>query len=262
MESPNLTQLEDTAVEAAKQAGQFLVKNLGQVVEADRKSSRIDLVTQYDKKSQVMIVDIIRNRWPDHAILAEESGQVKKSSPYKWIIDPLDGTTNYAHGYPVFSISVALQYQEEILVGVVYDPVREEIFQAIRDEKVTLNGNKIGVSNKHSLDDSLLATGFPYDLERMDINLKFFGQFAHLAQGLRRAGSAALDLCYVACGRLDGFWEFDLHPWDLAAGALAVKMAGGKLSDFQGKKFSVYHGQVLATNGRIHESMVKVLNSK
>ncbi len=262
MESPNLTKLEDTALEVAKEAGQFLGKNLGRVIEADRKSSRIDLVTQYDKKSEAMIVDIIRDRWPDHAILAEESVSQEKSSPYKWIIDPLDGTTNYAHGYPVFSVSVALQYQEEIIVGVVYDPVREEIFQATRDKKVTLNGNKIRVSEKDSLGDSLLATGFPYDLGRMDKNLKFFGKFAHKAQGLRRAGSAALDLSYVACGRLDGFWEFDLHPWDLAAGSLVVEMAGGKLSNFQGKKFSVYHGQVLATNGRIHESMVEVLNSK
>lgn len=257
-----MTELEDTALEVAKEAGQFLVKNLGQVIEADRKSSRIDLVTQYDKKSEAMIVDIIRDRWPDHDILAEESVPQEKSSPYRWIIDPLDGTTNYAHGYPVFSVSVALQYQEEIMVGVVYDPVREELFQAIRDKKVRLNGNKIRVSEKDSLGEGLLATGFPYELERMDENLKFFGQFAHSAQGLRRAGSAALDLSYVACGRLDGFWEFDLHPWDLAAGSLMVEMAGGKLSDFLGKKFSIYQGQVLATNGQIHESMVRVLKSK
>ncbi len=201
MESPNLTKLEDTALEVAKEAGQFLLKNLGEVIEADRKSSRIDLVTQYDKKSEALIVDIISDKWPDHDILAEESRPQDQSSPYKWIIDPLDGTTNYAHGYPVFSVSVALQYQEEIIVGVVYDPVREEIFQATRDEKATLNGNKISVSEKDSLGDSLLATGFPYDLERMDKNLKFFGRFAYLAQGLRRAGSAALDLCYVAYGR-------------------------------------------------------------
>lgn len=260
MELANLKELEETATFAVKEAGKFLKENLGKSVHIDRKSSPIDLVTKYDRQSEAKIVNIIQDQYPEHDILAEERPPAKKSSPYKWIIDPLDGTTNYAHGYPIFSVSIGIMHLDQIILGVVYNPITEELFRASQGDKTTLNGDVIRVSKVDNLKDSLLATGFPYDLEKMDKNLKLFEAFVYEAQGIRRAGSAALDLCSVACGRLDGFWEFDLGAWDLAAGSIIAKNAGGKLSDFQGQTLNIFKGAVLASNGLIHQSMLEVLS--
>ena len=184
------------------------------------------------------------------------------NSEYKWIIDPLDGTMNYAHGYPFFSVSIAIEHVDTVVAGVVYDPVSNEMFTAEKGKDARLNGEKINVSNSGSLKDSLLATGFLHEDEKLvERNLKYFSDFIFSARGVRRDGSAALDLVYVACGRYDGFWELGLHPWDMAAGAFIVGEAGGMVTNLSGEGFTHYRGEVVATNGKIHESMIKVLNS-
>ncbi len=249
----------EVALAAAKRAGQLLREGFGQPHGFRLKSSRVDLVTEFDHRSEQTIIEIIAERFPDHGILAEESPQGKPGVGYRWIIDPLDGTTNYAHGFPLFAVSIAVERRGELLVGVVYSPILEELFFAQAGEGATLNGEPIRVSRTDHLKGSMLATGFPYDLDRIEANLVHFANFAHQAQAVRRAGSAALDLCYVACGRFDGFWELDLHPWDVAAGALMIGEAGGRVSNFTGEACDIYGDQVLASNGRIHQEMIRVL---
>ncbi|HUU49542.1 MAG TPA: inositol monophosphatase family protein [Nitrospinota bacterium] len=252
----------DTAIEAAKAGGAILKKNYGQPIKVEHKGA-IDLVTEVDKLSEKVIIDIIKKKYPEHTILSEEKGLKKKGSPYKWIVDPLDGTTNYAHGYPVFCVSVALEIDREVVLGVIYDPILEEIFIAQKGKGAYLNGKKISVSKIQSLSDSLLVTGFPYDIRKnTDDNINHFRNFCKRAQAVRRPGSAALDLCYVAIGRFEGFWEMKLFPWDVAAGALLVREAGGKVTDFKGNSFDIYGKEVLASNGFVHKAMVEVLASK
>ena len=222
----------------------------------------VDIVTDVDREAQELIENEIRNRYPDHGILAEEELDTAGSSGYRWIVDPLDGTTNYAHRFPVFSVSIAVAREGETLCGVVYNPMSGEMFKAVQGEGASLNAFPISVSGITSLDRSLLGTGFPYNIrETADTNLNHFQHFAVRTQGIRRCGSAALDLCFVACGRLDGFWELNLKAWDIAAGALIVREAGGVTSDFGGAELGLDGSEVLATNGHIHREMIDVLRS-
>lgn len=251
-----------TAWEAANAAGAVILDSWREPREIDYKGA-IDLVTSVDRLSEQRIVEVLQRRFPDHSILAEEETELVSSrNSHRWIIDPLDGTTNFAHSYPHLCVSIALEREGKIVLGLVYDPLRKECFRAVRGDGVTLNGSAIHVSTVKELDKSLLATGFPYDRrEQPDFYLRFFKAFMVRSQGIRRNGSAALDLCYVACGRLDGFWELKLRPWDTAAAALVVVEAGGRLSDFSGSEFSIWGDVTLASNGAIHDEMVSVTKS-
>jgi myo-inositol-1(or 4)-monophosphatase len=251
--------IKETAVRAARGAGSLLKERLGKVGHVEFKGA-VDLVTEMDRKAEGRIVSEIRKNFPDHGILTEESKEKATDTPYRWIIDPLDGTTNYAHGYPVFCVSIAFERKNEVIFGVVYAPMLDELFTAERGGGSYLNNKKIRVSTTDSLDKGLLATGFPYDVRTSrSNNLDHFSRFAVRAQAIRRAGAAALDLSCVACGRFDGFWEMKLHPWDVAAGVLIIKEAGGTVTDFTGGGFSIHSGECLATNGLIHSEMVEVL---
>ena len=245
------------AWDAATAAGTLIRQQWQQPKQVDYKGA-IDLVTSVDRESERRIVDLLRKKFPGHSILAEEETDlVGTQASHRWIIDPLDGTTNFAHGYPQFCVSLALERDGEVIMGLVYDPLRPERFQAVKGQGATLNGEPIRVSGVKDLNRALLATGFPYDQrEKADFYLTFFKSFMTRSQGIRRNGSAALDLCYVACGRLDGFWELKLRPWDTAAGALIVAEARGKLSDLSGNQFSIWGEETLASNGAIHDAMV------
>ena len=248
--------------EAARKAGRLLKENINKSNEIYYKGA-VDLVTPFDTKAQRTIFDYLSSFFPDHDYLAEEGLSQNKGAEMRWIIDPLDGTTNYAHHYPVFTISIALERKSEIVLGLVYDPMREEMFSALKGKGAFLNGKKISVSDIDELDKSLLATGFPYDVRiSHKNNILHFNNFIIRAQGIRRCGSAAMDLCYVACGRYDGFWELKLKPWDTAAGVLIVREAGGQVSDFRGGEFSISGSEILATNGSIHQQMADILELK
>ncbi len=208
-----------------------------------------------------MIFEYLSDRFPDHDFLGEEDLKQERGSEFRWIIDPLDGTTNYAHGFPIFCVSIALEREGDVLMGVVYDPMRDEMFSAVKDEGARLDGKALHVSRVDDLNKSLVATGFPYDIRESEVNnIDHFNHFLVRVQAIRRCGSAAMDLCYIACGRFDGFWELKLHPWDVAAGALVVQEAGGRITDFQNREFSVFGSEILATNGLIHDQMVEVLS--
>ncbi len=251
--------LRKTAMTVAIRAGRSLQSKLGRIKIIGYKGD-VNLVTEMDFLSEKIIVSEIRRRYPEHGFLAEEKTQEKTASPYRWIIDPLDGTTNYAHGYPIYAVSIALEKKGEIILGAVYDPSREELFVAEKGKGARLNGRRIRVSSVTTISQSLLATGFPYDLrESKANNFDHFQNFALRVHAVRRAGSAALDLCYVAAGRFDGFWEMKLGPWDLAAGSLMVQEAGGRVTDFRGRPLSLDGKEVLASNSRIHREMMKIL---
>lgn len=253
-----------TAVHIARRAGEVLRQGWGTVQSVGYKGD-IDLVTEWDQASERLIIAALRQAFPDHFIYAEEGGESGQAeSGWAWLVDPLDGTTNYAHGFPVFAVSLAALYRGRTEVGVIYDPLRDECFTARRGAGVALNGVPIHVSATDALRRSLLATGFPYDVwTSPENNLDHFAHFILRAQGVRRPGAATLDLAYVACGRLDGFWELKLHAWDVAAGALLVEEAGGRVTDAQGHP-SLNLSQALipsivASNGRIHDEMLAVL---
>jgi myo-inositol-1(or 4)-monophosphatase len=248
------------AKETAKEAGKILRKNLEKKNIIEYKGE-VNLVTSVDKLSQEYIYEKLSSYFPGHGFLAEEELEKKSKTEFRWIIDPLDGTTNYAHGFPVFCVSLALEWKGRIILGVIYNPMINELFWAVEKRGAFLNNKKIRVSKTKELDRSLLATGFPYDLrESKENNIGHFNNFVLRAQAVRRCGSAALDLCYVACGRLDGFWELKLFPWDLAAGMLIVKEAGGQLSDFKNNKIDIYTKEIVASNGLIHSQMIEILN--
>jgi myo-inositol-1(or 4)-monophosphatase len=243
----------------AKRAGQYLLERFRTDFAVKHKGT-INLVTDVDIEAEEMIVTGLRRAFPDHSILAEEKNSQTRGGFCTWVIDPLDGTTNYAHGFPFFSVSIGLEIEGQLEFGVVCDPVREELFTARRGAGAFCNGESLSVSNTASLDSGLLATGFPYDIRTSEENnLAHFSAFALKAQGLRRTGSAALDLSYVAAGRIDGFWEAKLNPWDCAAGFLLVKESGGLVTDYAGQPASIYKPEVVASNGRIHEEMLSVL---
>ncbi len=249
----------EAAIIAAREAGQMLRENFTVSREIKYKGE-VDLVTNFDRRSQQMIFERLSESYPNHDFLAEEGLDQETGRDFRWVFDPLDGTTNYAHRFPVFSVSIALERRGRVACGVVYDPMREEIFTGIKDKGAYLNGKKIKVSEVNDLNRSLLATGFPYDLrESAENNIAHFNHFLTRVQAIRRCGSAAIDLCYVACGRFDGFWELKLKPWDVAAAALIVQEAGGQLSDFQDREFSIFSQETLGTNGLIHRQMLDVL---
>jgi myo-inositol-1(or 4)-monophosphatase len=257
-----MMQLKLFAVDLARKSGALLKEKINQKHEIHYKGE-INLVTEADKMSEDLIIAAINRNFPDHGILSEESPVITGAGKLRWIIDPLDGTTNYAHGYPVFCVSIALEKEGEIILGVVYDPMREEMFIAVRGEGAYLNDKIISVSPVKDISRSLLATGFPYDIrDSKENNLDYFNVMAVNVQAIRRAGAAALDLAHLAAGRFDGFWELKLKPWDTAAGCLLVTEAGGVISDIAGGKWQLQSPSLLASNGLIHEQMMKVLSSK
>lgn len=247
------------AVELAKEAGELQRARLWQPLQIEHKGS-IDLVTEVDKASEALLVGGLQKTFPEHDFLAEEHVYADRGASHKWIIDPLDGTTNFAHGFPWFAVSMALEIDGQICLGVVYHPMMHELFCAVKGEGAELNGDRLQVSNRAPLQQSLLATGFPYDSATdRENNFVHFINFQMSCRGIRRAGAAALDLAYVAAGRIDGFWESKLKPWDVAAGALLVSEAGGRVSAFDGADYSVYKHRIVASNGRIHDEMLTML---
>jgi myo-inositol-1(or 4)-monophosphatase len=248
------------AVDAARRAGRLLEDNWQKAKTIEIKTDIVDLVTNVDKASDALITGLLRSRFPDHQIIAEESAVSGKPSAYRWYIDPIDGTTNFAHSFPHFAVSIGLMHESRMIVGVVYDPIKDELFCAARGNGATLNNPPSHVSPTPTLDQSLVLTGFPYDRrKRSEYYLRFYQAFMIRTQGVRRVGSASLDLCYVACGRADAFWEWRLHPWDTAAGSLIVEEAGGTMSGFTGQPFDITGEQTLASNGLLHQEMLDVL---
>jgi len=248
------------AIEIAREAGQILREEFARPADISYKGDEVDLVTQADKRSESAIVARLTKLFPDHAIAAEEGSghETTSGSGFRWHVDPLDGTTNFAHGYPCFCVSLALTENNALAAGVVYNPIYEELFAAARGEGATLNGKKIRVSKIPTLSTSLLCTGFPVHNRKGSPNLRYYGDFTMRSHGVRRDGSAALDLASVAAGRFEGFWEFGLKAWDTAAGVLLVQEAGGKVSDFSNQPYSLGGPLILATNGHIHEEMLSV----
>jgi myo-inositol-1(or 4)-monophosphatase len=247
-------------IAAAYNGAKVLIAHFGNITRINHKGA-FDLVTEADTGSEKQIIKTIREAFPDHAILAEESGAGKGNSEYQWIIDPLDGTTNYAHRLPIFTIAIALTRQDEIELGLVLNPIDGELFAAVAGKGAELNGKPIRISSTTSVHDCLLATGFPYNFsEVIEPVMRRFTVCQDASQGVRRLGSAALDICYVACGRFDGFWEQNLKPWDMAAAALVAAEAGATITDFSNQPFSIYEKEILVTNGRIHQEMLALLD--
>jgi len=249
----------EIAVQAARAAGRIQRERLRSEYSVDFKGEN-NLVTEVDRLSEEVIVRQLRAACPDCDVLAEESGALATGSSLRWIIDPLDGTTNYAHGFPWFAVSIAFEVSGVIHLGVVYHPMMDELFTCVRGQGAWLNGEKITVSSRQPLKNCLLATGFPYDRTLSnENNFDNFIQFQLAARAVRRAGAAALDLAYVAAGRLDGFWECKLSPWDVAAGTLLVEEAGGTVTNHAGEPYSITDHRILASNGRIHQDMLRIL---
>ena len=246
-----------SVAERAALAGGEVVRRGSADTEAGTKSGPGDYVTDVDRDSERAIGEVLVTAAPEIPMLGEEEGG--RPGERYWVVDPLDGTTNFAHGFPAFCVSIGLEAEGRIVLGVVYDPLRQELFEAEAGKGAFLNGERIHVSKAATLDKALVVTGFAYDQAGRQSNLTHFSRFALRAQGLRRTGSAAIDLCYAAAGRVDGFWELYLHPWDVAAGSLIVTEAGGRITDFAGKAFSIYGKETLASNGLVHQAMLEVL---
>ena len=247
------------AAAAAKEAGRIQKEFTGKVTRVEYKGE-INPVTEVDKLCEEVIVRRIREAFPAHDILTEESPFQGRGGRWKWIIDPLDGTTNYLRGLSCFSVSIALEVEGKVTLGVVYDPSLDELFHGELGRGAFLNGNRISVSATPILDRSFLCTGFPYDLrQHLDFYLRYFREFMLRSLAIRRLGSAALDLCYLAAGRFDGFWEFKLHAWDVAAASLIVTEAGGTVTDLRGRPFDIYGQEILASNGVLHDEMLRVI---
>ena len=239
----------DAAIEIAREAGQVLLAHRGVGFEL---KGAYDLVTAADRASEQLIVKRLKERFPKHGIVAEEGGRAEMEAELRWYVDPLDGTTNFAHGFPMWNVTLALARRGEVVAGVVYDPLNRELFTAERGAGARLNGAPIHVSKTATLNDSLLATGFPSRRRHQNVNIHFYYQVAMMTHGVRRGGSAAIDLAYTACGRLEGFWEFGLNPWDMAAGTLLIEEAGGKVGGMRGEPLDLYGPHLLVDNGLIH----------
>ena len=249
----------ETAVNSARLAGDVIIDNLGKLTNRDVSSKQAsDYVTSVDRSAEEIIIHMIRKNFPDHIIHAEESGKDTGTGEYRWIIDPLDGTTNYIHGYPQFSVSIGLEHEGEVILGVIFDPLKDELFTAIHGCGAFLNGKTLSISSVTTLEDSLLSTGFPFrNKEIIGPYLDLFRNLFSRISDMRRAGSAALDLAYVAAGRCDGFFEIGLSPWDIAAGSILIREAGGIISDFSGGKDFLITGNVVAGNPTIHTAVLK-----
>ncbi len=251
------------ATHAALKAGELIKKGFGSDFVFETKEGRHNLVTEMDQKSEAVIIEMIKNHFPDHGFLAEESGESGHAEGIRWIIDPIDGTVNYAHKIPNFSVSIAAVFQSEILAGVIFQPMTNELFTAEKGLGAYLNGERLKVTSTGVLDSAILGTGFPYNVHENPLNcLDLFGEFAKLGIPLRRLGSAAIDLAYVAAGRYDGFWEVSLRPWDYAAGKLMIEEAGGRFTDFEGNPYVAFsEGPIIASNGILHEQILKKIKS-
>ncbi len=253
--------MKEIILEAAHEGSKVLMRKFGRVDAVEHKGE-VDLVTEADREAESAIVGALRRVFPLHDVLAEESDYGRSTSRYRWIIDPLDGTTNYAHGFPWFAISIALEVDGQVTHGAIFNPVHDEFFYAQRGEGAWLNDIPLRVSKTPRLEDGLIATGFPYDRKTSPVNnLDHFTRFQGTAQACRRAGAASLDLANTAAGRLDGYWEMKLKPWDVAAGKLLVEEAGGMVTDFDGNRFDIYGFECLASNGLIHQEMIDILRS-
>jgi len=253
----------DIALEAAGKAGKVIQENFHRKKQIDYKG-RINLVTNVDKEAEIAVIDTITKNYPEHNILTEETEHKQdETQSYRWVIDPLDGTTNYVHGFPFVCVSIALQKNDESIVGVVYNPILEELFYAEKGKGSFRNNKQISVSENTDFSKSLLATGFPYDmLNEERNNIQNFSKLIKKCRGIRRPGAAALDMCYVACGIFDGYWELELFPWDTAAGLIILQEAGGKITKFDGSKFSIFDKEIAASNGKIHEEMLMALGMR
>ncbi len=257
----NLEQLLEVAKESALIGGKILKEGYGTIFKISNKEGKNNLVTEYDFKSEKAIKENIYGKFPDHEVLAEESGLNECKSEYRWIIDPLDGTVNFAHNIPIFSVSIALEYKKEIILGVIYHPLLDELFYASKGAGAFLNGTPLKVSTNGDIDNAILVTGFPYNIDENPLNaLETFTSLVKRGLPVRRLGSAALDLAYTAAGRFDSFWEAELKPWDVAAGYIIVEEAGGKVTDYKGQDYSVYGNTILASNGAIHQSISEVVS--
>ncbi|MFH1653048.1 MAG: inositol monophosphatase family protein [Pseudomonadota bacterium] len=252
------------AQKLAKKAGKIQLDNLKKHHTIEFKGA-INLVTEVDKACERLIVDSIRKKFPDHDILAEEGSGHERGADYKWIIDPLDGTVNYAHNFPFFGVSIALEFKGELVMGVIYDPIRRELFHAVKGNGAFLNSKRIHVSDRKPLKNAMLGTGFAYNVQEEDQldNIDNFRNFIKTARAVRRPGAASIDFAYVACGRLDGFWELFLKSWDMAAGVVIIREAGGTVTSFDGSAYDLYGTEILCSNGLIHGEMITILvNSK
>ena len=259
----NNTHLLEFAIDTAKGAGNIVKKHFGNIKSIDRKSTNIDLLTVADTESEAFILKKITSAYPHHHIIAEESAITKRDSDYQWVIDPLDGTTNFVHNLPIFAISIGLQYKGKTILGVVHNPAVDKCFWAEKNGGAFLNKNPIHITSTNTLSNSLLVTGFPYiHDDSWERCFDYFKEFYGKTQGVRRLGAAALDFCFVAMGRFEGFWEFGLQPWDVCAGALILEEAGGRVSDWDGSPMPFSGKRVLATNGHIHDEMMATLSEK
>lgn len=248
----------EAAVEAARAAGELLRGRFG-AKQTVRYKGEVDIVTEVDEQAERVVREILLSTFPTYGMLAEEGGELSGEDDACWVVDPLDGTTNYAHGLPIFSVSIALVMRGEAVLGVVHDPMRDETYVAERGGGTTVNGEPIGVSDTGELIQALLVTGFPYDRDQVPAALDHFGRFTLLSQSMRRLGSAALDLCYVASGRLDGYYERGIQAWDMAAGALMVEEAGGKVTDYRGGDLDLRGREAVASNGLLHPVLLSAI---
>lgn len=247
----------ESSIEIAREAGAILANYFDRNIGFEYKGPH-DLVTAADRASEALIVERLRAHFPTHSVVGEEGSNYVGTSEYKWHVDPLDGTTNFAHGFPIFNVTLAVERAGELLAGVVFDPTRQEMFAAERGSGAYLNHRRIHVSQSQKLEESLFATGFPNWRRHKDVNVHFFHQVAMMTHGVRRGGSAAIDLAYVACGRLEGFWEFGLKPWDVAAGILLIAEAGGKSTTMRGQDARVDGPHICSTNGRVHDQILQL----
>lgn len=252
-----MSEFVDAAIEIAREAGTILMAHRGVAFEL---KGEHDLVTAADRASEELVIRRLRERFPKHGIVAEEGGRAEMEAELRWYVDPLDGTTNYAHGYPMWNVTLGLAKKGEVIAGVVYDPLNRELFAAERGAGARLNNVPIRVSKAMRLNDSLLSTGFPSRKRHQNVNIHFYYQVAMLSHGVRRGGSAAIDLAYTACGRLDGFWEFGLNPWDMAAGTLLVEEGGGRATGMRGEPLDLHGRYLLVDNGLVHEEMLEVFS--